>query len=320
MNTQIAHLVSKQQLITLSPDETVADALEKLGSANISSAPVIEGGKATGFVDVLDILAFLVRTSTKTLYDRDTAESRYLNTDDARMLNKRAKDFKLTHVGELVDLSKRNPLITIDGKLSLAEAITSFSRHGAHRMAVTDLQGNVTGILTQSMTLRYLEDAFLKSDKLKPSFKDLRAGDLKMTPYDKMVLVAPICPAIDAFMAMYDNNVSSVAIIDGRELLGNISASDLKSDFARDFSHMLRPINEWLKEAHKALKKDPEYLVTCTQDTFFKDLVNRVNREGVHRIFVVDHLTPLTRNLLGVIALTDMLRAIDSVRFIGVQS
>jgi len=315
MDTRIQDLVDKQRVITFSSEDTVADAIDKLGQANISSAPVLGAdGKPIGFVDVLDILAFLVRSSTKPLHDRDTAESRYLNTDDARMLNKRAKDFKLAHVGELVDFSKRNPVVTIDGRGVVGDAVSAFAAHGAHRMAVTNPQGMVLGILTQSMILRHLEDSLINSDKLKRFYKDIRAADLKMTPWDKMVLVAPKCPAIDAFMTMFNNGVSSVAIIEGRELLGNISASDLKSDYARDFSNMLRPVSEWLKECHQSLKKDPDYLVTCTQDTFFSDMIHRLNRERVHRIFVVDHLQQLTRYLLGVISLTDLLRTIDAVR------
>jgi len=271
-------------------------------------------GKAMGFVDVLDIMAFLVRTSTKSLTKRETAESRYLNTDDAQMLNKRAKDFKMGNVGELVDLSKRNPLVKMDERSFVADAVSSYSANGMHRLAVTDADGNIRGILTQSMVLKHLENTLINEDREKPFYKNLRAADIKMTPYDKMVLVGPLCPAIDAFMTMFNSNVSSVAIVDGRELLGNISASDLKSNFARNFNNLLLPIYEWLQEAHKSMKKSKDYLVTCTQDTFFNDIVHRLNKERVHRIFVVDHLQPQTLALLGVMSLTDLLRTIDSVR------
>jgi len=304
MDTRLSELIRDQNLVTLDSNTTLDEALDTLASANVTGAPVLESGKAKGFVDVLDTVAFLVKTTTKPLTTRES-ESKHLNTDDSRMLRKRSKDFKIAHVSDLVDLSKRNPLVTIPQDSSVGDALNSFVKNRVHRVMVTDQQGSIKGIVTQTMLLRHLEGYLSQNDIL----KDARAIDLKITPVENMVLVGPKCLAIDAFMEMHINNVSAVAVIEGRKVLANLSASDLKSPYARDFSKMLQFVTDWLKEAHSTMNKSADYLVSCTQDTRVLDMIHRLNKERVHRIFVVEHVGD---RLLGVSSLTDILAAISA--------
>jgi predicted transcriptional regulator len=308
MDTPVNNLIKDQKLILLNSTDTMEQALDTLQQANISSAPVLEDGKPVGFVDVLDILAFLIRTSTKPLLTLETAESRYLNTDSACMLKKRTKDFNLSHMTDLVDLSKRNPLIPIRDNQVFSEAIAAFVANRVHRLGVFDQNNNIKGVLTQSMVLRDLEPS-LSED---PRIQSLLANNAKLTPLDNMVLVAPNCPAIDVYMTMYNNNSSAAGVIDGVRVVSNVSASDLKTPYAHDFSNLVRRINEWLRESRKSIGKGGEdYLVCCTQDTALVDVIHRINKERIHRIFVVDHVRELgTTAPLGVISLTDLLDTI----------
>lgn len=309
MDTKISKLIANQKIVTLSGADTVESALNKLGESGISSAPVLDDGKAVGFLDVLDILAFLIQSSTKPFTATDVGESRSIHTDDLKMLQRRTKDFRITEIKKLIDLSKRNPWITTSQDTTISQAISLFANSKVHRVAVVD-GSSLKGILTQSMILQYL-DQVLRDD---PAFKNLLASDIKMTPLDNMLLVAPKCPAIDAFMVMFQNSVSSAAIIDGNKLLGNLSASDLKSSFGRDFNNLKEPVLEWLKQAHKSMSNSPDYLVCCTQDTLLLDVIHRLTKERVHRIFVVDHIRDQAMSPLGVISLTDILQGVNNTR------
>jgi predicted transcriptional regulator len=102
MNTKVGDLIRDQKLIVLSPNQTVHEALSIFNQHQIISAPIIDNNNVLGFIDILDILAFLVKVSAKMMHDTEAGDSHSLSTDDMKMLSRRSKEFKLTQVGDLI--------------------------------------------------------------------------------------------------------------------------------------------------------------------------------------------------------------------------
>jgi CBS-domain-containing membrane protein len=101
---RLRDIVSPRKVVTVSGNQTAQDVLNLLSMHHISAVPVMNDDHRAvmGFVDVLDILAFLVKTSSKPLSDTGVGESRSLTTDDLLMIHKRTKDFKMAQVTELI--------------------------------------------------------------------------------------------------------------------------------------------------------------------------------------------------------------------------
>jgi len=297
MQTPICELVKGQQLVTLSPHDTVFDALSKFCEKNIISAPILEDhNKVLGFVDVLDLLHFMIKTNTKMLSSVQVGDSWSLATDDMKMMNKRAKDFKIQQLGELIGISKRNPLKTMEGSRPMSDAIPIF-KTGIHRIAVMDQSGKLCGILTQGRLIRKLVDAGWNPQK--------KVLDAKFKT-DQIVSVKSDVRAVDAFMKMFEENVTSLAVLEGDRMVGTLSASDLKTLVKFDFPRLLLPVKEFIAEIRKEQGKKADFIVHALPDAKLKESIVSAMENHVHRLFIVDpQMKPL-----AVMSLTDIIKEI----------
>jgi len=295
MNTPLSQLIVGQQLTTLHPNDTVHDCLEKLAATNITSAPFLDSnGVLLGFVDILDILAFLVKVATKPLADSNVGESSSLKSDDVLMLARRTKDFNLHSVTHLIDHSQRNLLITLSGDATIENAIRKFNEFKVHRVAILEGQ-KLIGVVSQFDVLKWL----LSNQKAWKSNKDIE----ECSP-QKLMMVEEDTRAIDAFLTMHRDKLSSVAIIDKEQhLVGVLTASDLKSMRGENFQRLLEPVKKFVNNSHQQIGKGDNYLVTCPAQTKLNEACNRIFTESVHRIFIVDKEKKPT----GVVSLSDMM-------------
>lgn len=294
-STTLRQLVEGQQLTTLNPNDTVHDCLEKLAAKKITSAPVLDSnGILLGFVDVLDILAFLVKVATKPLADSNVGESSSLKSDDVLMLARRTKDFNLRSVTHLIDLSQRNLLITLSANATIQDAIRKFNEFKVHRLAILDNQ-KLLGVLSQFDVLKWL----LSNQQTWKTNKEIGT----CAP-QKLTMVEEDTRAIDALLTMHRDKLSSIAIIDkDQQLVGVLTASDLKSLRGENFKCLLDPVKNFVNNSHQQISKGENYLVTCEPQSKLSEACNRIFTEGVHRIFVVDKEKKPT----GVVALSDMM-------------
>jgi len=303
--TKLRELIQKQQLVTLSMDQTVESVLDVLGRNNISSAPILgNDGKPLGFVDVLDLLAFMVRTSTKPLTDTLMGESRKLTSDDMQMLRKRTKDFKLQAVSDLIDFSRRNPYHAFYEDQTVADTLSVFQK-GVHRVALLDRNNKLIGVVSQfDIIQRIAKDQNIPALKMRVSESSGLNQNLMSVPLDTL--------AIDAFITMYQQGVSSLALLDNQGIIvGTVTASDVKwITKNEDFRALLHSIRDYVVDIRKAQGKSPDF-VACTLPTAsIFDIINLMYQERVHRVFVVDE----RRKPKGVISLTDILRDIGTVK------
>jgi len=285
-------------------DQTIHQVLEVLGKYQISSAPIIlPDGKPQGFVDVLDILAYLVKTSTKSLTDIIQGESFSIKTDDMKMMRKRAKDFNLKQLSEVIDISRRNPYFALQEDQPVSEVMPIFQQ-GVHRVALLDrLSPKIVGVVSQTDIIHQLaQDPNVSALKKLISETGILTGKLVSVTSDTM--------ALDAFIRMQESGVSSLAILDAQgTIVGTVSASDVKwISRHEDFRTLLCSIGDYVKDIRKQQGKS-DHFVACTQDSAsIFDVVNLMFQEKVHRVFIVDE----KRKPKGVISLTDIIREIGS--------
>jgi len=306
LNTTIKEVLSRfpRSLVGLTANCSVQDAIATLNDSLISSLPILTDDKKNlhGFVDILDILAFLVKTCTKNLADTASGESFKITTDDMRMLMKRQKDFRLAHLGDIIDFSQRNPYSTLDENKTIRDAVELFAQ-GIHRVAVLR-NSELISVLTQSDIIVFLATELMGF----PKFQEMKVRDCAYKT-NQLVQVTPETVAIDAFLAMHEKGKSSVAITKDGVFRGTLSASDIRlAKVDTDMTRLLKSTYDFMIDVRKTQERKPEFLVTCVPESTLAEVVQRMNKDAVHRVFVVDK----EQKALGVISMTDIMRQIHS--------
>jgi CBS domain-containing protein len=317
MNKTAQELVRGQQVEWVRPDDLVDQALQKMAKHDLTALPVLEpsAGESTqgsikGFVDVLDLVAFLATVGTRVMTNPYGAgESRSLATDDIAILHRRSKEFRITNTVEISDFCKRNPLHKVNQGMNVKDLIRFFGKTNEyiHRVAVVDDNHNLVGVLTQSMLLRCIHNDLAQLKEV----NDVKADSLRMTEVNKLVTVPADMTAFDAFMKMHQESLSSLAVVSGNgEIFENLSATDLKGALT-DFKRLMLPVRDYLA-ATRALvlgKKRMEGLVHCDRDKSLAEVVRLIGEARVHRVYVVDE----QRKPVGVVSLTDIYHHLQSI-------
>jgi len=301
---KLRDVIPTQQLISLKFDQNINNVLELLGKYNICSAPILlSDGSVQGFVDVLDILAYLVKTSTKPLTDLIQGESFNIKTDDLKMIKKRAKDFNLQSLSQVIDISRRNPYHTLYEDQLVSDVVPIFQQ-GVHRVALLDRTSNkIVGVVSQTDIIHQL------AQESNVSILKKRVSETKVLT-GKLLSVTEDTTALDSFIQMYQSGVSSLALLDTLgTIVGTVSASDVKwIAKTDDFRSLLWSIFDFVKDIRKQQGKS-EHFVACTSDSASVfDVINLMFQEKVHRVFIVDE----KRKPKGVISLTDIIREIGA--------
>jgi len=200
-------------------------------------------------------------------------------------------------------LSGRNPFLTINGEESLSEVAENYFK-GVHRIAITDEDGGITGVVSQWTIANYLATVPTEDKEWIPSLRE----PIGKANYTRDVTTANVGDrTLNCFWRMYCENLSSLAIVDNNGTLqGNLSASDLKGFqlYLNDFNDLLQPVSQFLSIVRKKQGRAEDFAVTVTLDTPVYEAVKKLNEEFVHRAYVVDQ----DFHLLGVFSLTDLMQ------------
>jgi CBS domain-containing protein len=286
------------RLLALQGDNTIGDALKRMGRYNISAVPVIQSKADTtilGFAGVLDALAYLCQ-----LFGAKEEGGMKIDTEK---LGGQIEQFKNAPLLKIVDTSGRNPFKLMHGEESLANAVQQYLK-GAQRIAITDDEGNVTGVVSQWTVANYLATVPTDDKEWLP-LMHTKLGDSNFSK--QIVTINMNETALNAFYQMYNNNLSAIAIVDDNgKLWGNLSASDLRPWFMylTDFNILTKPVSEFLTAIRKEQGRPANFTVAFTPDTLVKDVIKTFNDDIVHRGYIVDK----ENNLLGVYSLTDMMQ------------
>jgi len=285
--------VAKGEIVVIQSTESPYDGFKKLVDYNIQSAPVKDPqGKYTGFLDIRDLVSFVV------FIDDDQKSD--VPTDLKTLLLRGLKQFKIPVDGVTVTyLSRRNPFHSVDSNASLLTVVQLLAK-GLHRIPVLNDKGDVMNIISQSTIVQHLA---------KHDFKETHKTVLEAKIGSRPVLsVLTSTPAIDVFRLMDKKKISGVAVVDGTgQLIGNTSGSDLKLFLRHPSMEILaKPIQWFLNVIRQEAIDIRSPTITCGSKDSVRFVVAKVAGTKVHRIFVADDECGYKPE--AVISITDILR------------
>lgn len=287
--------INPDLLITVNAEMTLNQVLELLFDNDLLGAPVLNDQKnVLGFIDLLDIV-----TAFHSKFPVHFADSGPILGGISY------HDFLVeTTCDSIFNVSNRNPDFFLNQNLSVFEILARFAKTNFRHMAILNPKNELLSVISQGQLLRWLYEQHLTiglGDLSKMTVAQLGLGsrevvyihadELAMKGFAKMAATEkgglPVC----------------VDVEQGQRLVGNISATDLKSLGCEGelFGHLFRSTGDFL--VHKSTTKAGTISVTAMDTlntTLYKFIANKV-----HRIYIVD---PDTQVLEGVITPNDIFR------------
>jgi CBS domain-containing protein len=210
-------------------------------------------------------------------------------------LQQRGEEFAKQPITALIDKSRVDEFCPVSHHGTLFQVMEDVLSQTVHRVPVFDNSDRVYNILSQSDLIQFLFE----------NIRDL--GIARVDTVEKLGLGTPAvismsarAKAIHAFFLMLYNKVPAVAIVSGNgELVGNLSASDLRGMDQNTFPQLLMPVMEFVKQV-----KRHRGLITCKKDSTLESVLSKLANNKVHRLWMVDD-----QNCpIGVVTLTDIMK------------
>eukprot|EP00658_Telonema_sp_P-2_P078120 TRINITY_DN7239_c0_g1_i13.p1 TRINITY_DN7239_c0_g1~~TRINITY_DN7239_c0_g1_i13.p1 ORF type:complete len:348 (-),score=99.84 TRINITY_DN7239_c0_g1_i13:307-1350(-) len=316
----------RPSVISLTSDQSVGEALHTLASNKIMSAPVVAAADVVmdslapenarqylGMIDVQQLLFHAVRIL------RERIQAKHLDTDpafkqqcwelfqemgdelfEAELLNLCGNDAGIIFPGWWTEATLKE-LISV-GFLRADEQEAAHEEQTAHRVLICNSShsAQVDGIISQSDVVRFVAD---HPNCFEPGVIDKTLEELEFlaqqTPTE-IVSVNQKMSALDAFELMERRGVSGLAVLnDEGQLVGNLSASDLRGMGRHEFGDLLMSVEDFTlinKDQVQGYCLPPDATLDCLLQTF--------KEKRVHRLYVVDE----RNSPMAVITLTDVMR------------
>lgn len=292
----------EKQVITVREDAKLKDVLHLLAAHRILSAPVVckDSRDVMGFVDVLDIVTFIVRSVTQGSNMEEAQWSGW--TEDLKTFKAKGVEFAGTPVAEIMAASRADPFFPVYGQGTVMQAMEHFGA-GVHRAAVFNKTNKVlTNIISQS------DVADMLPKHLTGTSLGVLAGktidELRLGTRSSVVTMSTNAQAIHAVYLMFFHRVSAVAITDENgKLVANFSASELRGISQENFDWLLCPISDFLRKIAARFGK-LTFPLNCRPSTKIEDVINMLATYRVHRLWIVDEQGRPD----GVVSLTDVMR------------
>lgn len=172
-----------------------------------------------------------------------------------------------------------------------------------HRVAVTNDEGKVTGVISQSRLIEFL---FKKVNC--PAIKDIRIVDSDWYRRNcaprKLMMINANVEAYLAFRTLFSEQISGLPVVnDAEELVGSISASDVKGSRGDSlFQDMFLPVSAYLEKSARLFQKESD-VITITATENVSSILDKLYTNHIHRLFVVDE----NRIPIGVLSLCDVI-------------
>ena len=109
------------EVVTLTPEATLRDAMEALSTNHLSGVPVVAGERVVGVISMSDILSFIVEDSS---------------TNTARMFDRHTVADLMTY-----------EVFSVAPSISIRSAADVMRKRGIHRVLVMD-EGKLAGIVS----------------------------------------------------------------------------------------------------------------------------------------------------------------------------
>lgn len=256
----LADLTELNKLISINSSFSVQKAFETLISHDLTSLPVLlskadyDLSNCLSF-DYSDLNTYLLlvmnRINVSDLAVNAITDEAFANLTPQQKSEKltaiinRAKKGEEVPVDFIVKLHPKNPFLKFKEGDSLLRAVEAFG-NGVHRVAIIDNQNKITGILSQRRMIKF----FWENARRFPSLEFLLNStlqDLKIGSTNPITINGDQ-PLIEALEKMFNERVSSLAVIDkNKSLVGNISIVDVKNVSSTKNSHLLfKPVTNFI--------------------------------------------------------------------------
>jgi len=298
----------EREIVSLSVDSRVQDALTTLTENHIISAPVYDPteSKFVGFVDYNDLIELIVEC-----YKTRKAQGTHVFKDVDSYLTSMALDAEHPFKSVL-NLSRRNPYVAVPCGTKLLDVARLLSQTDSivHRIAV-EKDGKIVKIISQS----HIVDILAANIKV---FAHVLEGNLAGAAFVKPVAaVAATTPILDALEKICQNRVSGVAVVDpdNSTLIGNLSGSDIRALLATEeihFDFFKLTAVQVVQVSRQMLPKHPKpddaksfaAVITVHPDTPVVDAIIKLAATKLHRLYITD----AAGLPVGVLTLGDILR------------
>jgi len=211
-HTSVGEYMKNFSLISINETDTVADVLQTFSENGISSAPLVDStGTICKAIDMLDLVSYC------------TAKLDLLKKSTQKSEKQQIKEFLSKEIKNLADFSNRNPFQILPARKSLKKALRLLSYPNTHRIYLEE-HGVLLALFTQSKAIEIL----LEHRKGFEETFQFRVGELfpEARQAKEMFYKEPL---LAAFERIHQARVSGLAVVNEKgELVGNISASDLK--------------------------------------------------------------------------------------------
>ncbi|XP_012595738.2 5'-AMP-activated protein kinase subunit gamma-3 isoform X2 [Microcebus murinus] len=195
------------------------------------------------------------------------------------------------------------PLVSISPNDNLFEAVYTLIKNRIHRLPILDpVSGDVLHILTHKRLLKFLHifGALLP----RPSFLYRTIQDLGIGSFRDLAVVQETAPVLTALDIFVDRRVSALPVVNEcGQVVGLYSRFDVIHLAAQQtYNDLDMSVGEALRQRTVCL----EGVLSCQPHESLGEVIDRIAREQVHRLVLVDE----TQHLLGVVSLSDILQAI----------
>jgi len=291
-------------LVTLSSNASVAEGFQTLISHNILSVPLFDE-KTNTYINSLSIVDVILHAlAAHNDADEESGVSSAHNTFCEK------EHFRCYKARDIAGKSSQapppvitNPNVTVD---QVVEIMVKTKAH--HILALNGEKGKLCNVITQSRIVECISKLFSVDPGLtalgKKTVRELGLGlqDVKS--------ISESAKAADAFRLLADKKVSGIAVLNNSGVLvDNISVRDLRAikcnaAFLKLLSHT---VAEYLQAAHTEFGI-PKSVVKCTEHDTYRDVMERLVENKVHRCYVVGGAD----KLIGVVSMWDLLSELVS--------
>jgi len=278
------------ELITISKNESLSQALKVLSEAQVLSMPVIDkDGKAVKMLSLFDVVDYILQH----ICEEDLQDDLLLEKRRVELIQSKISQLSC----EIGSLDKPFNVMACD---KLSTAVQTMIKHKAHRVLVLNSDGKPESLITQSRVVQLLS-MMSSSNKLKT------VGQLELVK-KKVVSISKEKKALHAFQLMKSHKVSAVAVVDEDDrFVGDISVSDIKvlGQNMESVSSLNAPISAFLREIQKNGGMDNETSGTlcCSLSSTLDYALEQLSHRKIHRLFIVDS----SRKPIGVLSMYDLL-------------
>jgi len=295
--------------LTIRSDLTIRRTLDTLNVHDLIALPVThyETGKFLGFVDVLDIMAFLLSTwriRGASIWDPSHfPAAKFFETPIAQVINFSGQDGtyvirESASIGELIHLFC---IPVLHRRLHRVAVISSGGQGKGKTRKAQKSEEKIINVLTQSdlVALLFRQRHLLSSELLKGTVKSLHLS----RPCISVRLDSPFVDALDTLVR---NHISGLALTDHEfHFSGSFSASDLRGAKLDTFTFFDHSVTAFLAKGTSSRGKGPA--IRCGVSSTLEEVLRFVVTERIHRIFVSDEFD----HPIGVISLGDILTLVN---------